>query len=105
VAVTGACTNVIVVDGTFTNNGQYGLNIVKAFPNLSGTQTFDNNKYGNIFQNPSTCVSDITTLDNVTTLNNDIGSNSVTSLSLQAPLNFHSAKHYHRYARRHLHGR
>jgi hypothetical protein len=109
VAVTGACTNVNVVDGTFTNNGQYGLHIFNAFLNLSGTQTFDNNKSGNIFQNLGTCVSTGTGIDtgNGTSLNTGNGTSlnisNDTSLNTQAPQNFHSAKHYQHHVHRNFH--
>jgi hypothetical protein len=125
VAVTGACTNVIVVDGTFTNNGQYGLNILNAFLNLSGSQTFDNNKSGNIFQNPGTCVGNGTSLDtgngtsldtgngtglntdNGTSLNTDNGTSlntdNGTSLNIQAPQNFHRGMHYRDHAHHNIH--
>jgi hypothetical protein len=57
VDVTGVCGNVVQVnDGTFSDNGIYGIKVVNSTLNLDGTQVFSNNGSGNIFTDTSTCV-------------------------------------------------
>jgi hypothetical protein len=56
VQVTASCTNVFLVNGTFTGNGQYGLSIVNGLLTQSGAPVFSGNGAGDIFQDPGTCV-------------------------------------------------
>ncbi|RPJ26620.1 MAG: right-handed parallel beta-helix repeat-containing protein, partial [Chloroflexi bacterium] len=73
VDVKGVCTNVVKVDGgTFTQNSKYGIKIVDATYTPIGTQTFDSNGSGNVFQDSSTCVSN----DNSADDSNDNGNGS-----------------------------
>ena len=54
VQITANCTD--VADGTYSGNGQYGLNLTNPALALSGTPTFANNIAGDIFPaNPATC--------------------------------------------------
>jgi hypothetical protein len=65
VDVTGdSCiTTVQVIDGTYSNNTEYGLKINNATLNQSGSPVFMNNGVGNIFQNPGTCLISIPLLN------------------------------------------
>jgi hypothetical protein len=56
VEVVANCTNVFLMNGTFTGNGQYGLSIVNGLLTQSGTPLFSGNGAGDIFQDPGTCV-------------------------------------------------
>ena len=56
VQVVGNCTTLSVINGTYSNNGQYGLSVVNAALNQSGTPIFGGNGTGDIFQDPGTCV-------------------------------------------------
>jgi len=54
VQITANCTS--VADGTYSGNGQYGLNLANPALVLSGAPTFANNIAGDIFPaNPATC--------------------------------------------------
>ncbi len=55
VDATGNCTTVSLINGTYSNNGQYGLSITNAALNQSGSPVFANNGTGDIFQDPGTC--------------------------------------------------
>ena len=61
VEVVASCTNVFLINGTYTDNGQYGLSIVNGLLTQSGAPVFANNVAGNIFQDPGTCVFNPTT--------------------------------------------
>jgi hypothetical protein len=52
----GSCTAVFLGDGTYSNNGQYGLSVTNAVLNQSGTAVFANNGAGDIFEDPGSCV-------------------------------------------------
>jgi hypothetical protein len=56
VEVQATCTNVFLINGTYTGNGQYGLSILNGALSQSGAPVFANNGAGNIFQDPGTCV-------------------------------------------------
>ena len=61
VEVQGTCTTLLfttlfLINGTYSNNGQYGLSVINAAPNQSGSPIFAGNGLGNIFQDPGTCV-------------------------------------------------
>ena len=55
VDATGNCTTVSLTNGTYSNNGQYGLSITNAALNQIGSPVFANNGTGDIFQDPGTC--------------------------------------------------
>ena len=50
------CGTLILIGGTYQNNGQYGLSILSTALNQSVAPVFANNGAGNIFQDPGTCV-------------------------------------------------
>jgi hypothetical protein len=56
VEVQGNCTTLFLIDGTYSNNGQYGLSITDMQLSQSGSPIFATNGAGDIFQNPTTCV-------------------------------------------------
>ena len=56
VQVVGSCTTLSLINGTYSNNGQYGLSVTNAALNQSGSPVFATNGAGDIFQNPGTCV-------------------------------------------------
>ena len=61
VEVQGTCTTLLfttlfLINGTYSNNGQYGLSVINAALNQSGSPIFAGNGLGNIFQDPGTCV-------------------------------------------------
>jgi hypothetical protein len=56
VEVQGNCTTLFLINGTYSNNGQYGLSITNAALNQSGSPIFATNGTGDIFQDPGTCV-------------------------------------------------
>ena len=56
VEVEASCTTVFLINGTYSDNGQYGLSILNAQLNQSGTPVFANNAAGNIFEDPGTCI-------------------------------------------------
>lgn len=74
----GSCTAVFLGDGTYSNNGQYGLSVTNAALNQSGTAVFANNGTGDIFEDPGSCV--------FNTTNNTGGVNNTGSVS--APVTF-----------------
>jgi hypothetical protein len=76
VSVTGNCTTVYLTNGIYSNNGQYGLSIINAALNQSGSPVFTNNGLGNIFQDPGTCV--------FASSGNNAGSSILTSYSANA---------------------
>lgn len=60
VYVESICTNVYVVNGTYTGNGfgfqtGYGIEVETGRIYLAGTPFFSNNYSGNLFANPGTC--------------------------------------------------
>jgi hypothetical protein len=50
------CGTVILVGGTYSNNGQFGLSLINSALSQSVAPVFANNTAGNIFQDPGTCV-------------------------------------------------
>jgi len=56
VEVHGNCTTLFLINGTYSNNGQYGLSVINAALNQSGSPIFAGNGLGNIFLDPGTCV-------------------------------------------------
>ena len=50
------CGTLILTNGTYTNNGQYGLTITDLLLDQRGTPILTPNGAGGIFQNPTTCV-------------------------------------------------
>ena len=52
----GACTTLTLTNGTYSNNGQYGLTTTDLQLTQNGTPVFASNGAGDIFQNPTTCV-------------------------------------------------
>jgi hypothetical protein len=56
VEVVGQCTNLFLINGTYTTNGQYGLSLTNMQLTQTGTPVFGSNGVGDIFQNPGTCV-------------------------------------------------
>jgi hypothetical protein len=56
VQVQGNCTTLFLINGTYSNNGQYGLSVTNATLNQSGSPIFAANGAGDIFQDPGTCV-------------------------------------------------
>jgi Right handed beta helix region len=56
VQVQGNCTTLFLINGTYSNNGQYGLSVTNAALNQSGSPIFAANGAGDIFQDPGTCV-------------------------------------------------
>lgn len=56
VEVQGTCSTVFLINGTYTNNGQYGLSVTNGRVSPSGTPVFSGNGTGDIFQDPGTCV-------------------------------------------------
>jgi len=56
VEVQGNCTTLFLTNGTYSNNGQYGLSITDMKLKPSGTPIFAANGAGDIFENPTTCV-------------------------------------------------
>jgi len=56
VEVQGSCTTLFLINGTYSNNGQYGLSVTNAALNQSGSPIFAANGAGDIFQDPGTCV-------------------------------------------------
>jgi hypothetical protein len=81
VDATGACTNTVNVNGgTFTNNTGFGLSVVKANLNLTGTQVFSNNSAGNIFTD-TTCVVVPSPTSNAITAGTTSGTESLNSNS------------------------
>jgi hypothetical protein len=52
----GACTALSLTNGTYSNNGQYGLTVTDLQLTQNGTPIFATNGAGDIFQNPTTCV-------------------------------------------------
>ena len=61
VEVVASCTNVFLINGTFTGNGQYGLTIVNGLLTQSGAPLFAGNGVGDILNDPGTCVFNPTT--------------------------------------------
>ncbi len=51
----GNCSNINVIDGTYSNNGEYGLEVVNGMLVISGSPIFADNGAGNIFEDPGTC--------------------------------------------------
>jgi len=74
VDVTGNCTTVFVVNGTYSNNAQYGLKIVNAALNQTGAPVFAGNGAGNIFEDPGACppltTLSVTSVNNINSVNN-----------------------------------
>jgi hypothetical protein len=56
VEVVANCTDVFLINGTYSNNGEYGLSVLNGNLTQSGAPVFANNVAGNIFNNPGTCV-------------------------------------------------
>ncbi len=56
VEVVGQCTNLFLINGTYTTNGQYGLSLTNMKLTQTGTPVFGSNGVGDIFQDPGTCV-------------------------------------------------
>ena len=56
IEVVGSCTTLFLINGTYSNNGQYGLSVTNAALNQSGSPVFAANGAGDIFQDPGTCV-------------------------------------------------
>jgi hypothetical protein len=56
VSVQTNCGTLILIGGTYQNNGQYGLSVLSTALNQSVAPVFANNGAGNIFQDPGTCV-------------------------------------------------
>lgn len=56
VEVEATCTDVFLMDGTYTDNGGYGLSVINGNLTQSGAPVFANNVAGNIFNDPGTCV-------------------------------------------------
>jgi hypothetical protein len=50
------CGTLILIGGTYQNNGQYGLSILNTAINQIAAPVFANNTAGNIFNDPGTCV-------------------------------------------------
>jgi hypothetical protein len=50
------CKTVYVIDGNYSNNGAYGLNVTNAALDQTGTPVFDGNGAGGLFEDPGTCV-------------------------------------------------
>ncbi len=50
------CGTAILVGGTYSNNGQYGLTLINTALDQAAAPVFANNTAGNIFQDPGTCV-------------------------------------------------
>ena len=62
VEVQGSCTTTLfLTDGTYSNNGQYGLSIINTALNQFGSPIFGGNGAGDIFQDPGTCVFPVAT--------------------------------------------
>jgi hypothetical protein len=68
VEVQGSCTTLFLINGTYSNNGQYGLSVTNAALNQSGSPIFATNGAGDIFQDPGTCVFTPATSSNTPTL-------------------------------------
>jgi hypothetical protein len=56
VEVVANCTDVFLINGTYSNNGEYGLSVLNGNINQTVAPVFANNTAGNIFQDPGTCV-------------------------------------------------
>jgi parallel beta helix pectate lyase-like protein len=56
VEVVGQCTNLFLINGTYTTNGQYGLSLTNMKLTQTGTPVFGSNGVGDIFQDPGTCI-------------------------------------------------
>jgi hypothetical protein len=56
IQVQGNCPTLFLIGGTYSNNGQYGLSVINAALNQSGSPVFAGNAAGDIFQDPGTCV-------------------------------------------------
>ena len=56
VTVVGQCTNLFLINGTYTTNGQYGLSLTNMKLTQTGTPVFGSNGVGDIFQDPGTCI-------------------------------------------------
>lgn len=63
VEVMANCTQVFLIGGTYTNNGQYGLSIINGAVNQIAPPVFGGNGTGDIFQDPGTCIFTNTTTE------------------------------------------
>jgi hypothetical protein len=63
VEVMANCTQVFLIGGTYTGNGQYGLSIVNGALNQIAPPVFGGNGAGDIFQDPGTCIFTTTTTE------------------------------------------
>jgi hypothetical protein len=63
VEVLANCTQVFLIGGTYTNNGQYGLSIINGALNQISPPVFGGNGTGDIFQDPGTCIFTTTTTE------------------------------------------
>ena len=50
------CGTLILIGGTYQNNGQYGLSVLNTAINQVAAPVFANNTAGNLFTDPGTCV-------------------------------------------------
>jgi Right handed beta helix region len=50
------CGTLLLIGGTYTNNGQYGLSLLSTKLTQTVAPTFAGNGVGNIFEDPGTCV-------------------------------------------------
>lgn len=55
-AVETSCGNVLLFDGTYTGNGEYGLSILNSLLTTNGAPVFGGNGLGDVFNDPGTCV-------------------------------------------------
>jgi hypothetical protein len=56
VEIQANCSNVSLINGSYSNNGQFGLSVTNGTVSQGGTVTFGGNGVGDIFQDPGTCV-------------------------------------------------
>jgi hypothetical protein len=63
VEVMANCTQVFLIGGTYSNNGQYGLSVINGAVNQIAPPVFGGNGTGDIFQDPGTCIFTTTTTE------------------------------------------